>query len=130
MKHELIKIGESEGDKVRFVQTDLTPSVPGAPPPAQGGGAAGPGGRGRGRGRQAAVPVGQPTVPAVAVMTTQDVGSQLTFGLLCPEGDERGAALSDFFYFTGTNNTAQQRMDGSQYSKDATGQVHGNGMRP
>lgn len=50
-------------------------------------------------------------------MTTQDVGSQLTFGLLCPEGDERGAALSDFFYFTGTNITAQQRMDGSQYSK-------------
>ena len=50
-------------------------------------------------------------------MTTRDVGSQLTFGLLCPEGDERGAALSDLFYYTGSNITAQQRMDGSQYSK-------------
>ena len=38
VKHELLKIGESEGDKVRFTQEDLIASVPNAPPTVSGGG--------------------------------------------------------------------------------------------
>ena len=129
VKHELLKIGESEGDKVRFTQEDLIASVPTAPPPVSGGGGNGaPAGRGRGRGRQAAVPIGQPVIPAVAILTPRDVGAELTFGLLCPEGDERGAVLSDFFYFTGTCITAAQRAEGTQYSKALAKLIAASGM--
>jgi hypothetical protein len=99
---------DAAGETCVFQLADMAASQPDAVPIPVAGAAAivgGPGG------------VGVPPPAAGLVFLPGDVTEFLTFGRLCPEGDDRASVLSAYFYFFGTHILAAQRVAGATFYK-------------